>query len=635
MIDFRLDQDRKRVLLSQISGVGSGVMRHVAELSYNLMIDTEWCDVVAMEHEGAEIRVHLIGRPRGREVRVTISDVITCDSKSALVDRRWTIMDPGGFRFFFDYRVLTPSRSLVLPSAVVAFPGDHPFRSTVVVDQNRLTVPAAFVFGPEICHGIQLHTLPPDCSATWECATDDRQPAVQIRIPADAGDNPVQLEPVGKKGGPREVRVRISVGIQARGGPLLRSAHGSAWSVDRNEDLDPLAPDLLRYAAEKRSFIESHMVRWRDGAAGAGPARDSRRSHPARLHTAGEPYGGLASALALLLHPAIRTQTHLMSLASETALFFSEGLENNGRLRDAFDPTSRRWGTVEEGVRFLFSPGPDTRAVRAAILFARIYETLRDAGEEQLRLIRVAAEISHRAMQQHDPDGSFGDGTILPRQRIRHTSLVVSLLSTLERVRGRHSSRVGTLKRATAYLSRIAETGDWMVTLGASALASADVLRACLDLSERGYLPKDHPLLFDAGAMLLNWLMTRDVRFPRRSRAAQLEVRTRGLAVVSTDRPHLDLDVLPIALELLRWSVVTGDAYARGVAKTAARAAIQLVGEGKRTLTGEQPAEIDFVEWSSHGADRGAPGRIQGARTIQASSAAITAMDICRLFPSI
>jgi hypothetical protein len=320
----------------------------------------------------------------------------------------------------------------------------------------------------------------------------------------------------------------------------------------------------------------------------------------------------------------------------EIAMFFTGGLQPDGTFRDVFDPVSRKWGSVTSGTtEFHPGPGSETRALESAILFARVYESLRTRGVEQQRLIRVAAEIAHRAMRAQDSDGSYladGSGGAGSPEDTLLTCLAVSLLVVLERVRGRHSTRVSSLKRAAGHLAEVVTRRDWMLHYGSSRSNSLAVFRAALDLVDSQLMSVDHPFVEGSGATLLSWIMARDIDFPRRSPASRRGVSARGMGVVSVDRPHLEFDVLPVALELFRWFVDTGNNTVGDVARQVCSAATQLLAPpGKPGVSGGQPAEVDFVNWSSHGGPRSAPGKISGARTIQAATAAVAAMDIGRL----
>jgi hypothetical protein len=342
------------------------------------------------------------------------------------------------------------------------------------------------------------------------------------------------------------------------------------------------------------------------------------------------PYPTLSATLALLLSGDIADDPEVVALSASVADFFCGGLQPDGNYCDVFDPGSRKWGTVKPETADFHRGGHETvRALHAGTGLARLYQELRQRGREDPRIIRVAAEIAHRILRNQRPDGSFGS--------VHATASAVVLLSLIQRVRGRNSARIAALKRCAAYLSGSVGQADWFQSMAGTRVVARFVLQAGLDLVEQGISAASDNVLAASGAGLLTWIMTRSVGFPRRSPAARAGLDTKGLAVVSVERHHLDLEMLPVVRELLRWESVVPNAHVRDVAYSALAASAQLVAglSSDGGPDGHQPAEIDYTRWSADGGTRDPRGRLAGARVSQASEAIVAVCDMAREFPHI
>lgn len=628
MITAILEANHKRIVISDISREeGSDQLRILGELIYQLETDTNWCDAVAVDQRAKRVSVTLRGRSSGRDVTVEIDDVIDADEHAVTVRRTWLLSDAGQYRLFFDYRLNTASGGVIMPAHVYAPQATHRLRTPIIVSSDRLSIPAVLFVGPEISQAIVRIPTDNTDGGRFESYLSDGLPAIQIRLSGHGTDSQSGgYVVVKRRSGPQQITATFRILVQRNSPALLVTrAHRAAWDPGPSAERSPSVLEFLRV---RQAYVDSHLESYRGRPAGVRPAHDDRTGDQPTVLTAVSPYRSLDAAETLLLSADQFQEPDRLETAAAIAEFFCAGLQPDGSFCDAFDPQTRRWGTLRSG-RAEVKPGAGrlSSAAQAGTRLVRLYDELRRSGRDMPRVSRTAAEIAEYCIRHQSEDGGY--------EEPMGTATTVSLLCALQRIRGRNSTRSVSLKRAVVNLLAIAADPDRFLTIAGSRTLSLETLRAALDLLD---LKMDRPLksvVETAGGALLSWVVTRDLWFPPRSVAGRLRVRTAGMTVASIDRQHLDFDGLPIALELFRWSQALADPAPAEVARVMVRASMQLVSglTGGIGAAGEQPAEVDFVEWSSQrrlGTER---GRILGSRIGQASASITAAYDIAHLFP--
>ncbi|MEE8440754.1 MAG: hypothetical protein V3S41_03465 [Spirochaetia bacterium] len=632
-----LEANRKRVVISEVSREeGPDKRRTLGELIYQLGTDTGWCDAVVLEQNANRVSVTLRGRSGGTSVAGEIDDLFLQNEHGVTIHRTWRLPDAGRYRLYFDYRLNTASDGIILPAFLYALPATHSLRTPIVVSEDRLSTPAVLYIGPELSQSIvRIPSAPPTADSaqektydgTYEIYLSEGFPAVQIRLPGDeANGHSGGCVVVRRRSGPHRITATFRIEVQRdAASQLLTRAHEATW--------DPGLPDrqehsLVEFIRVRQVFVDGHLETYRGQPAGVRPARDDRTGNPPAVLTAVAPYGGLDAAETQFLSAGQFHEPDRLVVAAAISEFFCAGLQPDGSFCDAFDPQTRRWGTLRPGTAGVqIGACRLSQAAEAGTRLVRLYDQLRRSGHDIPRIVRTTGEIAEYCIRHQTGDGEYGEplGTVVS----------ISLLCALQEIRGTNSTRSASLRRAAAYLVRMAEDPERFLTIAGSRAVSVKTLRATLDLLDLRANRSLPPVVEAAGAAVLGWVVTRDLRFPRNSAASRLRVRTAGMTVTSTDRRHLDFDGLPIALELFRWSRALADPAPAEVARVIVRASMQLVSglTGGPGSVGDQPAEVDFVDWSSQRRFGPERGRVLGSRVGQASASIIAAYDIARLFP--
>lgn len=236
--------------------------------------------------------------------------------------------------------------------------------------------------------------------------------------------------------------------------------------------------------------------------------------------------------------------------------------------------------------------------------YLRLYRLLRHRGKEVPEFLEVARRNA-RFYTTHqlggEREGSFGrwwsaDGTALDTEGTNGAH-VIPVLVELERLAGPTHELDGALGRAASYYGGLVERGEYYGdTLDADCIdreAGAILLRAFLDLYERGGENRHLELAREAACYVLSWLWTYDVPFPAGSPFAMEEFGTRGMTAMSVAIQHVDVSGMHLAYDFLRLGNATGEPEWLDCARAMIDACAQLVSTPSDPLNQSR----DFIGW--------------------------------------
>lgn len=628
MIRAELDADHKRVVIRDQS-------RILGELIYQLQTVAGWCDAVTFHQVDNQVTVALRGSGANPD-SAQITDSFHADGNSVTVRRTWRFLTGGRYGLRFDYRLRSSSESVLLPSFLSARTEEHVLRTPVLVDARRLAAPLVLFHGDLSQAIAQRGPVEAGLDADYECYLSEGHPALTVRMPVG---EPEAGRPgfvtVGRREAPLECTALFRI-VADGGHPigLLREALGWVWDPRTADQHSPVV--LGAYVGRRQAYLDAHLVTFRGSTAGVRPASDGRGGGPGEILAGVAPYWGLEAARAIVFAAERTGHPERLLAASDIAEFYCNGLRPDGSYCDAFDLSAGKWGTVPPGSTSVV-PGLTRlpHAAEAGLRLIWLYDQLRKKGVEAPRLARTATEIAHYFVNRQANDGSYAAGW--------EGTAVVSLLCALERLRGRNSLRVASLKRAAPHLSSLESCPEQALVMAGSLGDSLAVLRAALDLLEVREDRRMALVADRAGASVMSWVYSRDLSFPAHSDADRRRISSAGLPVVSADGVHLGFGGHPAAHQLFRLSRLRSDPFAAEVARRMVRACAQCAGGsdppavGRRSAGPPRPwdhaAALEFVDGPSGGARGRQVGKLSGSRIGQVSLSLAALADIAREFP--
>ena len=306
----------------------------------------------------------------------------------------------------------------------------------------------------------------------------------------------------------------------------------------------------------------------------------------------------------------------LFDLAERMGNFFLSGALDNGLHQDTFIPWKGSWASYAAPG----APAELTGAVNARCngevmcAYLRLYELLKQEGRRRPDFLEVAERngvfyFTHQLTGEQG--GSFGRWWSKEGKPLNtlgtNGAHIISLLCLLEKLTHSSPRRQQALARAAAYYTSLIDQGTYYGdTLDADCVdkeAGSVLLKAFLDLYEWQPKPQYLEGARKAASFLLSWLWAYNVPWPRRSPAAGLDLKTRGLTSVSVSHHHLDCYGLAIAYDFLRLAAAGAPGPWRQYGLAMIEACAQLVaspqeplGRGSR-MRGWQPEQLNQTVW--------------------------------------
>lgn len=306
----------------------------------------------------------------------------------------------------------------------------------------------------------------------------------------------------------------------------------------------------------------------------------------------------------------------LFDLAERMGNFFLGGGLDNGLHQDTFIPRKGCWQSYSAPG----APAELTGAVNARCngevmcAYLRLYELLKQEGRPRPEFLETAERngvfyFTHQLSGEQE--GSFGRWWSKEGKPINtlgtNGAHIVSLLCLLEKLTHSSPRRQQALEGAAAYYASLIDQGAFYGdTLDADCVdkeAGSALLKAFLDLYEWSPRPEYLEGARKAASFLLSWLWTYNVPWPKRSPAAGLGVKTRGLTSVSVSHHHLDFYGLAIAHDFLRLGAAGVPGPWREYAQAMIQACSQLVASPQQPLgrgsgfRGWQPEQLNQTTW--------------------------------------
>jgi len=341
-------------------------------------------------------------------------------------------------------------------------------------------------------------------------------------------------------------------------------------------------------------------------------------------------------------------------LAERMGNFFLGGALDNGLHQDTFIPRKGSWASYD-------APGAPTELTGAVnarcngevmCAYLRLYELLNEEGRRRHDFLELAERngvfyFTHQLTGEQE--GSFGRWWSKEGKPLNtlgtNGAYIISLLCLLEKLTHSSPRRQQALDGAAAYYTSLIDRGAFYGdTLDADCVdkeAGCALLKAFLDLYEWRPRPEYLEGARKAACFLLGWLWTYNVPWPRRSPAAMLEVKTRGLTSVSVSHHHLDFYGLAIGYDFLRLSAAGAPGPWREYGLAMIEACAQLVASPQQPLErgsifmGWQPEQLNQTCWDYRHHRLGAKGHFH---TCAAWTAALTLgalLDIREHFPEV
>ncbi len=563
--------------------------RIVAELIYQVQTETEAFSATQISiHAGPAgwaLATTVYGP--GGEPLATIDERIAVGGDSLEFDRSWQVHSRTLAAVSFDLRLRSDrDRVVVLPGTRYHFGSERTPVPRSVTSIRELPT-KGLVVGSESEATAFLPWDFPDI-ATVEISQSDSMPTIAL-------NQPVRSE---------SIRARVRLLPCA---PLARSVlwlSQEAWqSVSAREP-----PDINLFLTSKQRHLRERL---RDGgslgALGAIPARLKPT-----FRSAARPYCGAAVAHALALGGDLEA-------ARESAIFFLGGKRPDGALCDIYDVERRVWGS--HAPHFVSGAVSVLSMCDAGTHLNGVDRLLRLGRVQEPRIGRLVSDLLSFLVEEQKK--RTGEPVEDPDLLVELCSLV-SFIASVQRTRGANSLRAAAAKRIGSRIVEACGAVQIVFLLAARRDRLLILLRALLDLCELR-VPAPGSLISLVAGLLATRIYERDLSFPPRSKAAKLGIRTSGMSVVSESRRHLDLEGLPLALELLRAGREIGWDGAAILAGVLIAGSLQSTGgiDGPRWLElGSQPAEIDHTDWSSQGR-RGGVGFVAGSRIAQSAEAVI------------
>lgn len=650
-MNIRIEPDHKRVVV--LHGT-----RLLGELIYQIQTATGWLNTVSFAGDGQLLRVSF--------GHVEIEDRFRSGESSLEITRVWRIEREGQYRLFIDYRVLEPELSqwIVPANRLTEPPADRPdlpiggLRAGWAFDERRMPFPAAVFHGDERVQSVSIQPGRAE-PASIKCFQSERYPATQIAIPAL--EEPRSLTgPIGAAGTAAEVHwlavtrrmagteisrlVRITSAVGVSVPRTVGRLHRLAWEQDEAMSASRPEPTGVRWTQIVRlrlRYLRSLILR-KAGHGLTGVRIDDRSGRV--LLTAAAPGSSLDAARALAMIAQLRGGGGELEESLQIARFFLGGKRPNGEFLDAFEEQAGWISLAPRSTDALTGAVNLAGAAAAMVAMIGVYTCLRRARQDHVELVRMAAEVGDLAVRnqlKRKLSGAFpglvstaksGPGSdIDPARTVIDGSACVSLLCALEHARGRNSFRAASLKRAAGFYRELAESA----TLRADRDGALWLLRALIDLYELRRRREDLSAAQAAAGHLLGWVWTYNVGGLSHGGT---RVTTRGLASPSTERKYLDFEGWPIARELLRLHLATGDSHYERVAIAALAASAQLIAGydlRARKPKGWQPAELDHTDWSGIRRVRRRPGEFGGERAGQCARGTAALLDVARDRPDL
>lgn len=306
----------------------------------------------------------------------------------------------------------------------------------------------------------------------------------------------------------------------------------------------------------------------------------------------------------------------LFDLAERMGNFFLGGVLDNGLHQDTFLPRKGSWAShATPG-----APAELTGAVNARCngevmcAYLRLYELLKEEGRRRPDFLEMAERngvfyFTHQLTGKQE--GSFGrwwskEGKLLNTLGT-NGAYIISLLCLLEKLTHSSPRRQKALEGAAAYYTSLIDQGAFYGdTLDADCVdkeAGSALLKAFLDLYEWQPKPQYLEGARKAACFLLSWLWTYNVPWPKRSPAARLGVKTRGLTSVSVSHHHLDFYGLAVGYDFLRLAEAGAPGPWREYALAMIEACGQLVASPQQPMgrgssfRGWQPEQLNQTVW--------------------------------------
>jgi hypothetical protein len=246
--------------------------------------------------------------------------------------------------------------------------------------------------------------------------------------------------------------------------------------------------------------------------------------------------------------------------------------------------------------------------------YLRLYELLKEEGRRRPDFLEAAERngvfyFTHQLTGEQE--GSFGRWWSKEGEPLNtlgtNGAHIISLLCLLEKLTHSSPRRQQALAGAAAYYTSLIDQGAFYGdTLDADCVdkeAGSVLLKAFLDLYEWRPKPEYLEAARKAASFLLSWLWTYNVPWPRRSPAAELSIKTRGLTSVSVSHHHLDFYGLAIGYDFLRLSAAGAPGPWRQYALAMIEACGQLVASPQQPLArgsrfrGWQPEQLNQTDW--------------------------------------
>jgi hypothetical protein len=589
------------------------------------------------------------GRVAAENDFLEIEDELKHSGGLIVISRRWTIKKAGNWQLSF--RVAPFDRTLtglVIPALMYHdnLEGEGKFprgglKAGWSFREDRMPVPScAVLFGGVACFAVFTEPArsEADISSIRAYMTGDG-PAFEIRVPFS--EEPFSYCEKGLVfGGLRKARHRRLKIAKSRlpfiydrkfyvktgeyGGSVFRIFNGltrDAFAEIKREE--PKAEtDWGRIASLKLHNLLFLTVDDREkGIAGV----QQGRGNPPLVQHAYENVAGsfLTRGLeAAYIYAALGIElgsSRLLDLSERIGRFFLKGAMENGLHQDFYKFSEGRMSGYHmplDATTREMREGANARCNGEAMLnYLRLYGALKKAGRdipEFLDIVKKNADFYIRNQIGGEQEGSFGrwwgrDGRPINTNGTNGAH-IIPMLVELEKAAGKSEEVDRALDRAANYYGSLAARGEYYGdTLDADCTdkeAGVVLLRAFLDLYERGGKKEHLETAIDAASFVLSWTWAYDIPFDPRTPLGRQGFRTTGMTSVSVGHHHLDFYGLSPACDFLRLWEATGDGSWKEYAMAMINSCAQLIScpgdllDRSGKYAGYQPEKIYQTEWN-------------------------------------